>query len=88
MTPSVNQSFLSSNPIDFFDVRSGLSEDEQMVQDSVGRFVDDSVLPAIRKYFEQHTFSRELVEGLADLGLLGSSLAGYGCAGMNASRTA
>jgi len=72
------------NPIDLFDVRSSLSEDEQMVQDSVGRFVDDSVLPVIRKHFEQHTFPRELVAGLADLGLLGSSLTGYGCAGMNA----
>ena len=72
------------NPIDLFDVRSSLSEDEQMVQDSVGRFVDDSVLPVIRRHFEQHTFPRELVAGLADLGLLGSSLTGYGCAGMNA----
>ena len=72
------------NPIDLFDVRHSLSEDEQMVQDSVGRFVDDSVLPVIRKHFEQHTFPRELVAGLADLGLLGSSLTGYGCAGMNA----
>jgi glutaryl-CoA dehydrogenase len=72
------------NPIDLFDVRSSLSEDEQLVQDSVGRFVDDSVLPVIRKHFEQHTFPRELVAGLADLGLLGSSLTGYGCAGMNA----
>ena len=76
--------YASLNPIDLFCVRSSLSEDEQMVQDSVGRFVDDSVLPVIRKHFEQHTFPRELVAGLADLGLLGSSLTGYGCAGMNA----
>jgi glutaryl-CoA dehydrogenase len=76
--------YASLNPIDLFDVRSSLSDDEQMVQDSVGRFVDDSVLPVIRKHFEQHTFPRELVAGLADLGLLGSSLTGYGCAGMNA----
>ena len=76
--------YASLNPVDLFDVRSSLSEDEQLVQDSVGRFVDDSVLPVIRKHFEQHTFPRELVAGLADLGLLGSSLPGYGCAGMNA----
>ncbi len=76
--------YASLNPIDLFNVRSSLSEDEQLVQDSVGRFVDDSVLPVIRKHFEQHTFPRELVAGLADLGLLGSSLTGFGCAGMNA----
>jgi glutaryl-CoA dehydrogenase len=72
------------NPLDLFDIRAALSEEERMVQDSVGRFVDDAVLPVIRSHFEDHTFPRELVGGLAELGLLGSSLDGYGCAGMNA----
>jgi glutaryl-CoA dehydrogenase len=72
------------NPLDLFDIRAALSEEERMVQDSVGRFVDDAVLPVIRSHFEDHTFPHELVGGLAGLGLLGSSLDGYGCAGMNA----
>jgi glutaryl-CoA dehydrogenase len=72
------------NPLDLYDVRSLLSEDEQMVQDSVARFVDDRVLPVIQKHFEEHSFPRDLVPELASLGLLGSSLTGYGCAGMNA----
>src|SRR5512145_457029 len=55
-----------------------------MVQDSVARLVDERVLPIIREHFEHHTFPRELVGELAELGLLGSSLDGYGCAGMNA----
>ena len=29
------------NPTDLFDVRSLLSEEEQMIQDSVARFVDE-----------------------------------------------
>ncbi len=72
------------NPLDLFDVRASLSEEERMVQDTVARFVDDSVLPIIRPHFENHTFPHELVGELAALGLLGSSLEGYGCAGMNA----
>jgi len=72
------------NPLDLYDVRASLSEEERMVQDSVARFVDDAVLPIIRPHFENHTFPRELVGELAGLGLLGSSLEGYGCAGMNA----
>jgi glutaryl-CoA dehydrogenase len=72
------------NPLDLYDVRSQLSDEERMVQDSVARLVDDAVLPIIRKHFEKHTFPRELIGGLAELGLLGSSLEGYGCAGMNA----
>jgi len=72
------------NPLDLFDVRAALSAEERMVQDSVARFVDHAVLPIIRSHFEDHTFPRELVGELAEMGLLGSSLDGYGCAGMNA----
>ncbi|MCB1625146.1 MAG: acyl-CoA dehydrogenase family protein [Pseudomonadales bacterium] len=72
------------DPLDLYDVRSLLSEDERMVQESVARFVDDQVLPKIQKHFEDHTFPRDLIGGLADLGLFGSYLEGYGCAGMNA----
>jgi glutaryl-CoA dehydrogenase len=72
------------NPLDLYDVRSALSDEERMVQDSVARFVDDAVLPIIREHFENHTFPQELIGEIAALGLLGSSLQGYGCAGMNA----
>jgi glutaryl-CoA dehydrogenase len=72
------------NPLDLYGVRAMLSEDEQMVQDSVARLVDTEVLPIIRRCFEEHRFPKELVPQLAALGLLGSSLEGYGCAGLNA----
>jgi glutaryl-CoA dehydrogenase len=72
------------NPLDLYGVRAMLTEDEQMVQDSVGRLVDAEVLPIIRRCFEEHRFPKELVPKLAALGLLGSSLEGYGCAGLNA----
>jgi len=72
------------DPLDLYDVRALLSEEERMVQDSVARLVDERVLPVIREHFENHSFPRELVPELAGLGLLGSSLEGYGCAGMNA----
>jgi len=71
------------DPLDLYDVRGLLTEDELLVSESVARFVDDRVLPSIQKHFEEHTFPRELVADLAALGLLGSSLEGYGCAGMN-----
>jgi len=71
------------NPMDLFDVRSLLSEEEQMVQDSVGRLVDEKIIPLMKAAFEEHRFPKELVPELAALGLLGSSLQGYGCAGMN-----
>ena len=71
------------NPIDLFDIRSELSEDEIMVQDSVGKYVDDKVIPLMSDAFEKHQFPRHLVGELAELGLLGSSIKGYDCAGLN-----
>jgi glutaryl-CoA dehydrogenase len=68
--------------MDLFDLRSELSEEDRLVQDSVARFVDENVLPVIRGHFERHTFPRDIVSGLAGLGLLGSSIEGYGCAGL------
>jgi glutaryl-CoA dehydrogenase len=73
----------SLDPLDLFDVRGALTEEERMVQDSVARLVDEQVLPIIQKCFEEHRFPRELVPELASLGLLGSSLKGYDCAGLN-----
>ena len=73
------------NPSDLYDVRSLLSEEERMVQDTVARFTDERVLPIIGDCFDQGRFPKELVPEMADLGLLGSSLpTEYGCAGMNA----
>src|SRR5580704_12153626 len=71
------------NPLDLYDIASSLTEEERMVQDSVGRLVDEKVLPIIQKCFEQHRFPKELVPELAALGLLGSSIKGYDCAGLN-----
>jgi glutaryl-CoA dehydrogenase len=71
------------NPLDLYDVASALTEEERMVQDSVARLVDEQVLPIIQKCFEEHRFPRELVPQLASLGLLGSSIKGYDCAGLN-----
>ena len=72
------------DPLDLFALRDSFTEEERMVQDSVRRLVDERVLPIIRECFEEHRFPRELVPELAALGLLGSSLSGYGCADLNA----
>ncbi|GAB4372534.1 MAG: acyl-CoA dehydrogenase family protein [Acidobacteriota bacterium] len=73
----------SPDPADFYDVRSLLSDDEQEVQDSVARFVDEQVLPIISDCFEEDRFPLELVPQMAEMGLFGCNLDGYGCAGLN-----
>jgi len=73
------------DPYDLYDVRSQLSDEERMVQDTVARFTDERVLPVIGEYFDKGEFPHELIAEMAELGLLGSYFPEqYGCAGMNA----
>ena len=71
------------DPLDLYDIRSELTDDEVMVKDTVARFVDDRVIPIIQDAFEKHEFPRHLIGEVAELGLLGSSIDGYDCAGLN-----
>src|SRR6056297_2456790 len=73
----------SLNPLDLFDIDSLLSDEERMIRDSVARFVDEKALPLMAHCFDEGRFPAELIQEIADLGLLGSSLEGYGCAGLN-----
>lgn len=71
------------DPMDLYDIRSELAEDEVIVKDTVGRFVDDKVIPLMREAFEQHKFPQHLIGEVAELGLLGCTIEGYDCAGLN-----
>ena len=69
---------------DLYAVDQLLSDDERLVRATVRDFVRSRALPVISEHFERGTFPRELVAGLAGLGLLGMHLEGYGCAGATA----
>src|SRR2546423_7814870 len=72
------------DPLDLYAVRAALSDEERLVQESVARLVEAEVLPLVQRCFEEHRFPWALTPARASLGLLGSSLTGYGCAGLNA----
>src|SRR6267142_2912851 len=70
-------------PLDFLALDDLLSDDERLVRDTVRAFVGDRVLPIIESHFRAGTFPAHLVPEMAALGLLGSNLHGFGCAGLN-----
>ena len=72
------------DPSDFLGIDALLSDEERLIRDTVRGFVRDRVLPGIDGWFEEGTFPRELGSEIAELGLLGMHLQGYGCAGTNA----
>jgi len=69
---------------DFFDIDSALSEEERAVRESVRQFVDERVIPVIGDCYVEGRFPREIIPGLAELGVFGANLPEeYGCAGLN-----
>ena len=68
---------------DFYRVDDLLSEEERLVRSTVGRFVDERFLPLVSDHYEAGTFPSEIVPELAQLGLFGMHLHGYGAAGMS-----
>jgi glutaryl-CoA dehydrogenase len=68
--------------IDFYQIDPLLTEEERMIRQTVRDFVDAELLPVIREAWEKGEFPRKLIPPLAELGLLGGSLQGHGCAGM------
>jgi len=69
---------------DFFDTESLLSEEERAVRDTVRAWVDQHLMPVIGQCYIDGRFPRELIPGLAELGVLGANLPDeYGCAGLN-----
>ena len=55
-----------------------------MVRDTLRRFVDDELMPIDRQALPRRHLPDELLPKLGELGLLGASLDGYGCAGHRA----
>ncbi|HLZ81781.1 MAG TPA: acyl-CoA dehydrogenase family protein [Ktedonobacteraceae bacterium] len=69
--------------IDLYNIDHLLSEEERLVRDTVRKFVRERVLPIIGEHFEAGTFPRDLIPTIAELGLLGMHIDGYGCAGLS-----
>ncbi len=71
--------------LDFYRIDDELADEERIVRDTVREFVEREFLPKIVEHVRQDgSFPMELVPRMADLGLFGANLEGYGCAGMNA----
>ncbi len=60
-----------------------LAEDERMVRDNVRRYCQEQLQPRILKAHREERFDREILTEMGQLGMLGSVLDGYGCAGLN-----
>ncbi|CAJ0954309.1 unnamed protein product [Ranitomeya imitator] len=60
---------------------SQLTEDEIMIRDSFRSYCQERLMPRILMANRQEVFDREIMSEMGELGVLGSTIKGYGCAG-------
>ena len=68
------------DPLGFTDL---LTDEEKLVQDSIRRFCQDELQPGILEANRVEKVDRSIFPRMGELGLLGSTIEGYGCAGLN-----
>jgi glutaryl-CoA dehydrogenase len=60
-----------------------LAEEERMVRDSARAYCQEKLLPRVLEATRKEKFDREIMNEMGGLGFLGSTIDGYGCAGVN-----
>ena len=73
-------SFNWQDPLLFEDM---LTSEEKLVRDSARSYAQDKLMPRIQAAFRSESFDREIMNEMGALGFLGSTISGYGCAGVS-----
>jgi glutaryl-CoA dehydrogenase len=74
----------TSHPTDLLELDTLFSDEELKVRDAVAEFVDRRIRPGINQWYADAVLPTELLPEMAELGLFGMHLEGYGCAGRSA----
>lgn len=71
-------------PADFYNFDELLTDEQRLIRQTVRRFVTEKVLPIIERHNRAGTFPLELVPQIAELGMLGCNIHGFGCTDVGA----
>ncbi|MDA9633549.1 acyl-CoA dehydrogenase [Pseudomonadota bacterium] len=74
---------MENNWEDIFKFDDQLSEEERMIRDNVREYCQKSLMPRIVESNRNEIFHPEIMKEMGDLGILGATIKGYGCAGIN-----
>ena len=83
LSPQSQPSLGSFDWQDPFRFDAQLTEDERMIRDAAEGYAQDKLLPRVVSATLSERFDREIMNELGALGLLGSTIEGYGCAGVS-----
>jgi len=80
---SVRSDNVPFNWADPFAMEEQLSEEERLVRDTAKQYSQEKLLPRVREAYQKEETDPEIFREMGALGLLGSTIEGYGCAGVN-----
>ncbi|KRG34952.1 MULTISPECIES: acyl-CoA dehydrogenase [unclassified Psychrobacter] len=80
MATSTRPSFDWEDP---FLLRDQLTDEERMVTDSARQFFQNELMPGIVEANRNENFDRNIMRQMGEMGLLGVTIEGYGCAGLS-----
>lgn len=64
-------------------IEQELTEEERMIRDAARAYCQDKLMPRVQEAFRNEVFHREIMNEMGELGFLGCTIDGYGCAGVN-----
>ena len=73
---------MDNNWEDILRIDAQLTEEERMIRDNVRDYCNKSLMPRILEANRNETFHPEIYKEMGELGILGASIKGYGCAGV------
>ena len=73
---------MDNNWEDILRLDGQLTEEERMIRDNVREYCKKSLMPRILDANRNETFHPEIYKEMGELGILGASIKGYGCAGV------
>ncbi len=68
---------------DPFELDEQLSEDHRMVRDSARQYAQSALMPRVKDAFRSESTDPKIFREMGDMGLLGSTIEGYGCPGVD-----
>ncbi|MBL4580540.1 MAG: acyl-CoA dehydrogenase [Gammaproteobacteria bacterium] len=80
---SVRSDNVPFNWADPFSMEEQLSEEERLVRDTAKQYSQEKLLPRVREAYQKEETDPEIFREMGALGLLGATIEGYGCAGVN-----
>ncbi|KAI7849761.1 glutaryl-CoA dehydrogenase [Circinella umbellata] len=78
---SLSNTYVKYNWEDPFDLESQLTGEERIMRDVARSYCQDKLMPRAVNAFRNEQFDPEILAEMGELGLLGATIDGYGCAG-------